>query len=106
MRTLLVVCALVALPTLALGEELQGPVFQDPLKLQAGDAPVAVESPGFAAPTLVDLDGDGKRDLVVGQFSQGKLHLFRNEGTDTAPKFAKGTFLLTGDKPALVPDVW
>jgi hypothetical protein len=120
MRTLLILCACLALcPLLSADEptieiEVEKPaakpevpaVFEAPIQLMAGDAPVATESPGFAAPTFVDVDGDGKRDLVVGQFSKGKMHFFQNVGTDTAPKFAKGTFLMTGDEPALVPDVW
>jgi len=101
MRTLIVSIALLALCPMVFAEE-----FEDPIQIQAGGEPVAVEAPGFACPTLADVDGDGKRDLVVGQFSQGKMHFFKNTGTDTQPAFAKGDWIKTGDKPALVPDVW
>ena len=40
----------------------------------------------FAAPTLVDLDGDGDLDLLVGN-QQGQIELFRNQGTSTVPKW-------------------
>ncbi|MCP5065235.1 MAG: hypothetical protein GY946_01600 [bacterium] len=76
------------------------------MKIDSGDYIDTGDGNGYAGPTLADVDGDGKRDLVVGQFSKGKMHFFQNVGTDTAPKFAKGAFLMTGDEPALVPDVW
>ena len=39
------------------------------------------------APTLIDFDGDGALDLIVGH-ADGKLHYFRNEGSATAPQFS------------------
>ena len=39
-----------------------------------------------SAPALVDIDGDGDLDLVVGS-EDGPLTLFRNTGTRTAPVF-------------------
>ena len=40
----------------------------------------------YAAPTLVDLDGDGDLDIVAGSNS-GSYFVFRNVGTATAPSF-------------------
>ncbi len=37
-------------------------------------------------PTLVDIDGDGDLDVLVGEAS-GEINLVRNNGTRTAPKF-------------------
>lgn len=42
-----------------------------------------------AAPALVDLDGDGDLDLIVGA-KDGTVTVYRNEGTPEAPQFVEG----------------
>lgn len=42
---------------------------------------------GYAAPQLVDLNRDGKLDLVIGN-KQGTVQYFVNTGTKTVPQFA------------------
>ena len=44
---------------------------------------------GHAAPFLYDLDSDGDRDLLVGQFGEGKLRVYRNVGTLGEPRFTE-----------------
>jgi hypothetical protein len=80
--------------------------FAKPVMLEAGGAPIKVDAPGYACPSWADWDGDGKKDLLVGQFAKGKIRFFKNEGGDTLPKLRKGEMLLTGKEPAEVPGVW
>jgi hypothetical protein len=77
--------------------------FEPPVRLKAGDAAVRVESPGHAAPCWADLDGDGKQDLLVGQFNGGKIRVFKHLGAD---RFAPGDWLQAEGKVAEVPGVW
>jgi len=82
---------------------LQGPQFTEPVRLKAGDDYVRVESPGWAAPCWHDVDRDGKKDLVVGQFRGGKMRVYRNLGEG---KLAQGDWLRAGGEVAEVPGVW
>jgi hypothetical protein len=77
--------------------------FERPVRLKAGGELIRVESPGYAAPCLADIDGDGKKDLLVGQFDGGKIRVFKGLGGD---RFAKGEWLKAEGKIAKVPGVW
>ena len=44
---------------------------------------------GYAAPFVGDFDMDGRRDLLVGQFREGKMRIFLNRGTNAAPTFGE-----------------
>ncbi|MEX0677259.1 MAG: VCBS repeat-containing protein [Pirellulales bacterium] len=77
--------------------------FESPLRLEAAGAAVRVESPGYAAPCWADIDGDGKKDLLVGQFNQGKIRIFKNLGDG---KLAAGDWLKAEGDVAEVPGVW
>ncbi len=96
----LVLCALVLGGSTALCSAAD---FQPPVRLKAGDAAVRVESPGYAAPCLADLDGDGKKELLVGQFAKGKIRVFKHLGEG---KCEPGEWLQAEGKVAEVPGVW
>jgi hypothetical protein len=94
---------LTLLSTLLLGA-FGGPTeFQPPVRLKADGVPVRVESPGYAAPCWADIDGDGKKDLLVGQFHGGKIHFYKNLGDG---KLAAGDWLKAEGATAEIPGVW
>jgi len=55
-----------------------------------------------ATPTTVDWDGDGRKDLVVGALD-GKVRLFLNEGTDSAPDFVAEHLVQEAGADLVVP---
>ncbi|MEC9003817.1 MAG: VCBS repeat-containing protein [Planctomycetota bacterium] len=77
--------------------------FAAPVRLSGGGQAVRVESPGYAAPCWADVDGDGKKDLLVGQFNNGKIRVYRNLGGN---KLAAGQWLKAEGQVAEVPGVW
>jgi len=77
--------------------------FDSPVRLKADSEFVRVESPGYAAPCWADIDGDGKKDLLVGQFHDGQIAVFKGLGSG---KLARREWLKAGGKVAKVPGVW
>ena len=81
------------------------PVFTTFTNLQAGGVDIYVEgspSCGAPAPWVEDLDGDGRRDLLVGSGKTGQVYFFRNTNTDAAPILMAGVLLMTGTTPVNV----
>jgi hypothetical protein len=81
------------------------PRLAEPLLLEAGGAPITAVI-GHAAPFVVDYDGDGVRDLVVGMFGSdvagargGTARFYKNVGTNAAPELGKFETLQADGKP-------
>ncbi len=79
-----------------------GDIFETPVRLEAGGEFIDTDT-GHAAPYLYDWDGDGVRDLLVGQFGGGKLRIYRNGGTNAAPAYQTVEWFTTGDILGTVP---
>jgi len=83
------------------GEGVPGELLP-PVRIEAGGKPIDTEV-GHAAPFVADFDGDGVQDLLVGQFGGGILWIFRNEGTNAAPRLAAGVKFKDGAEDGRVP---
>jgi hypothetical protein len=75
-----------------------------PVPVQVGGRPLDVEHDGHAAPFAGDLDGDGRLTLLVGQYYEGRLRVYRNTGTRRRPVFDSFTWFEAGGKPGRVPE--
>jgi len=69
----------------------QAPFFEDPVYIYEGAAIIDVG--WYGSPFAYDWDGDGKKDLLVGQFTQGKIRFFGNTGEHNNPVFDNYFFL-------------
>ena len=79
------------------------PDLAPPVHVLTGGQPLDVDRSGHAAPSVGDLDGDGKPDLLVGQFDGGKLRVYRNTGTAGAPQFDTYTYFVAGGQTGRIP---
>ena len=68
------------------------------VKLEVAGEPIDIEV-GHLVPRACDWNNDGKKDLIVGQFRDGAIRLYLNEGTDSAPVFGEFSLLHAGGKP-------
>jgi len=99
----LMLAAAVAGPSLAAADFN----FAQPRQLNGGDKPIEVESPGYAAPSLADLNGDGVADLLVGQFRDGKIGFYKgSKGENGKLSFGAHEWLQAGGEIAKIPGVW
>jgi hypothetical protein len=97
-------CTFLAVLALTAGVRADGfSELQSPIPIRVAGEPLDVERDGHSAPFVGDFDGDGVRDLLVGQFHEGRLRIYRNLGSNTKPRFESYTWFEAGGKPGSVP---
>lgn len=72
------------------------PVYEKPQKLRTTDGSY-IDLFGWPSPNFADFTGDGKIDIICGEFRDG-FTFFKNLGTREAPLFAPGRPLTSEDK--------
>lgn len=77
------------------------PVWQTPYQLTC--AGTIIDVGYYGAPCVVDWDGDGLKDLVLGQFTNGNIRFYKNEGTNENPVFNSYTLLYADGAPIALP---
>lgn len=91
-----------AAPLLLMGALAHAQGLGKPVRLEAAGEAIDTDI-GHAAPYVYDFDRDGKRDLLVGQFGEGKLRIYRNVGSNEKPGFAKVEWFMAGGEVGTVP---
>jgi len=76
--------------------------LEPPVRLEAAGKVIDTDV-GHAAPFVGDFFGRGVNDLLVGQFGEGILWVYRNEGTNAKPKLAPGVKFKEGKADGRVP---
>ena len=80
-------------------------VFEPPQRLTAAGGVIDCGGQwGHAGPCYEDVDGDGLRDLLVGDFG-GKFQYYRNIGSEAAPQFDLGSDIAGGGRRRRSPDL-
>jgi hypothetical protein len=74
-----------------------------PVQVRAGGKPIDVNFVGHSAPFYGDVDGDGLKDLLVGQFDEGRLRFYRNLGSNANPRFEGFRWFEAGGTIGTVP---
>ncbi len=67
------------------------PLFREPVIVQADG--VTLDVGVISDPFMIDWDGDGLDDLLVGQFYPGKVSFYKNIGTSGNPVFTFSNYL-------------
>lgn len=85
-------CFVISLGLIALAFAIP-PVFDPPAAIQANGSPINVGTGGNASPFMTDWNGDGKQDLLLGQYDGGKIRFYANTGSNYNPTFGDFSYL-------------
>jgi hypothetical protein len=77
----------------------QSPLFSSPQLITTEERPLAVGS--HASPFVADWDGDGAKDLLVGD-GEGYIHLYRNSTTSGEPHLFKDRMVILDNQELMV----
>lgn len=84
-------CSMVVL-ALAVVATAQFPTFEFQGQLECDGK--AITDVSWPSSCVTDWDGDGKKDLLMGEFSpSGKLRFYKNVGSNTVPEFESFSYV-------------
>jgi len=61
------------------------PVYQSFLYMECAGSRIDVGY--YGAPCITDWNGDGLKDMILGQFTSGRIRFYANENTNGSPVF-------------------
>ena len=77
--------------------------LEPPVPILSGGRQMDVQLLGHAAPCVADWNGDGRRDLLVGELYRGRLRIYPNVGTNERPVFQDFELFLDGTPSGCIP---
>ncbi|MCK5063873.1 MAG: hypothetical protein KAQ97_01250 [Candidatus Fermentibacteraceae bacterium] len=57
----------------------------------------------FGAPCIVDWDGDGLKDLVLGEFILGRIRFYANSNSNDSPVFTNFSYVQSDGVDIVLP---
>ena len=95
------ILALALLSGLFILSDAQAPTFETGEFLYDGGTVINVGL--FGSPFIYEWNGDGKKDLIMGQFDQGNIRFYENIGEHNDPVFFGFSFLQANSATITLP---